>query len=123
MNIHARIARLTASFLVAAGLVVASPTQASAALSDCPSGYLCLWSGTNYTGTLKKISVTNSYVSTSLPTVRSYYNKRSYRSLLYSGTGGTGSNACVSSNVASPNVSGWPSSAKSVFLSSTVSFC
>lgn len=123
MNTHVRIARILVPALVAVGLTFTSSPPAEAALSDCPSGNLCLWSGTNYTGTLKKIPTSGAYSSTTLPTIRSYYNKRSYRSLLFSGASGTGSSLCIPSNTASPNLSGWATSAKSAYLSATVTFC
>ncbi len=123
MITHALIARILSIAVIATGLTFGGSVPANAALADCPSGYLCLWSGTNYSGTLKKISTSGSYVSTTLPTIRSYYNKRSNRSVLYSGSSGTGSNICISSNTASSNVTGWPSTAKSAYLSTTVPFC
>lgn len=84
--------------------------------SDCPSGYFCIWAGAGYQGTLVKYGVVGSYRSITLKNVGSYYNHRSSRSWLYQNGDGTGSSTCVNPGGKDSSLSGWQTSAGSVFL-------
>jgi len=88
-------------------------------LSQCPSGYLCLWSSTNYTGSFAKYANSGSYADINLPTVRSLWNNRSKRSFIYSGYDGRGSSACYGPGARTTSLSGWRILANSVYVSST----
>lgn len=120
---HAR--RVIAALAIATFALItpmASPPAAQAALSDCPSGYFCAWTGTNYSGTVKKINTTNAYTALNLTSVKSYYNNRSYRTWIHSTTNGSGTYSCLSPGQKSSSVTGWMASAKSVWLA-TITNC
>ncbi|MEO6471616.1 MAG: peptidase inhibitor family I36 protein [Aeromicrobium sp.] len=112
----------SAAMFVALGSIpaVANASGASTnSLSSCPSGYLCLWSGTSYTGTIQKFSSTGSYHAITLPTTGSLYNNRTKRSNVYEGSGGSGVWACFNPGAKNAALSGWLTSAGSVYLSTS----
>jgi hypothetical protein len=90
-------------------------------LSQCTSGYMCVWSGATYTGTLQKFSSTGSYKSVSLSSINSLYNHRSDRSYVHEQSDGSGVFACYNPGQKSANVSGWIESAEAVYLSTSAS--
>jgi hypothetical protein len=96
--------------------------SAQAAKGDCPSGYICLWSGSQYGGTMKKFASTGTYHSIGLSFVNSYYNNRTKRTWLHSASDGSGTYVCLSPGAQSGSVSGWQESAKAVYLA-TVTNC
>lgn len=52
-----RIITIALTLLAGAGIVMAAPAPpAQAALSDCPVGWFCAWSGDNFTGGIFKYS-------------------------------------------------------------------
>ena len=119
----------TPAFLKSAGVLGAvvvasfwSAGPADAALGDCPSGYMCLWSQPNYSGTIKKISATGSYKAIGLTTVESYYNHRSKRTWLHESSTGSGSYICLDPGARASSLSGWQDNAKAVYLA-TVTDC
>jgi hypothetical protein len=101
---------------------LAAVAPAEAALSDCPSGSVCLWSGTKYRGTMKAISTAGSYRSIGLPSVNSYYNNRAKRTWLHQSSDGSGSYTCLNPDARSSDLSGWQETAKAVYLA-TVTDC
>lgn len=106
---------------------MANATSASAApaprsIGQCDSGYFCVWSAANYTGSFQQFSATSSYRSISLSTVNSLYNRRSDRTFLYEGSTGTGSSSCYQPSAKVANLSGWRENAQTVWLS-TVTNC
>lgn len=117
-----RLLSYVGTFLMALVLSIAPEGAANAAYSDCPSGYMCLWSQPDYSGPMKKISSTNQYVSIGLSTVESYYNNRTKRTWLHSTTDGSGNYVCLSPGARSGSLSGWHDNAKSVWLA-TVTNC
>jgi hypothetical protein len=111
-------ATLIAILAVAASIGPANGEQASTnSISQCPSGYMCLWSGTNYTGTLQKFSATGSYKAITLSVVNSVYNRRSDRTYLHEQSNGSGTYACYNPGNRSSNVGGWLEDAEAVYLS------
>lgn len=119
----------TPKFITAAVILSAVPTvvvstaqPAHAALSDCPSGYMCLWSQPNYGGTIKKISATNSYKAIGLSAVESYYNNRTKRTWLHEAADGSGSYVCLNPGARAGSLSGWQDNAKAVYLA-TITDC
>lgn len=62
-----------AAVVASTGLVGFTAGPASAAWSDCPSGYLCAWTGTNATGTMGKVQ----YNNTNLLQYNAFNNARS----------------------------------------------
>ena len=117
---------LAGTVLVAsAAAVPADPstdTPLMRARSDCPSGSFCVWSGTSFTGTIRKLSATNDYLSINLSSTRSYYNHRSQRTWLHEKSDGSGSHLCVDPGVSRASTTGWAASAEAVYLA-TVTSC
>lgn len=60
-----RAAATMTAAVAAAGAVLVSPSPASAAYSDCPSGYGCWWEGVNGTGTRHQAQYTNASLTPS----------------------------------------------------------
>jgi hypothetical protein len=110
---------VSASAILAATLTSASPAEA--ALSDCPSGYMCVWSGTSYSGSIQRFSATGRYLSIALPRVESYYNNRARRTLLTQNSNGSGYSACFNPGTRNSDLSGWKNTAKAVYLSTAAS--
>lgn len=117
-RVHASISLL----LLASGVQLVASAPASAVASDCPSGYMCWWSGTNYSGTMKKTSTTGAYQLTGLSTVESYYNRRTKRTWLHEASNGSGSYVCLDPGARDGNLSGWQDNAKAVYLA-TITAC
>jgi hypothetical protein len=119
--------------MMAAALIgvqgTAAPSSAQAedqlvtmSLSQCYSGYFCVWSGTNYTGSIQRFSSTGSYRSINLSTVRSLYNRRSARTFLHEAADGTARYSCYGPGQRSSDLTGWRQTAEAVWLS-TVTSC
>lgn len=123
--VHAR--NIAVALIAAVALTVFSPSTAHAAVepatakSDCGSGYFCVWSSSNFTGTIQRISATNSYRSITLTTTKSYYNNRSYRTWLHAEPNGGGSNICINPRVSNANTSGWQALADAAYLATLTS--
>lgn len=115
------IARLAAVLLGASLTVGINTAPAEASLSQCTSGYVCVWSGASYTGTFKRFSSTGSYQSIGLTTVGSYYNYRSRRTYLHEKTDGSGYKSCLTPGAKAAALTGWKARAKAVYLSTTTS--
>jgi len=113
------IARLAAVLLSASLTVGVNAAPAHASLSQCTSGYMCVWSGASYTGTFKRFSSTGSYQSIGLTTVGSYYNYRSRRTYLHEKTDGSGYYSCLNPGAKAAALTGWKTHAKAVYLSTT----
>jgi len=96
---------------------VSLTSPASAAASECPSGYLCVWSGTSYSGTMKKFSTTGQFTVVDLNTKQSIYNNRSKRALLEKQRSGSDVNLCLAPGESRSNLSGWQETAQGVYLS------
>lgn len=92
-------------------------SSASALASDCPSGYLCVWSGASYSGTMKKFSATGQFTVVDLSTKQSIYNNRSKRALLEKQRSGSDVNLCLAPGASRSNLSGWQETAEGVYLS------
>lgn len=110
------LAATTAGFVLPDG-------SASAESSDCPSGYMCLWSGASYTGSIVKISTTGSYRPIGLSSVESYYNHRTKRTWLHEKADGSGSYTCLDpGEKKASGLSGWMDNPKAVWLA-TITNC
>jgi hypothetical protein len=127
MKLSGTLAR-TLSTAVIGVVVAAQPNVAHAAdvtpslLSDCPSGYFCVWSGTNYTGTIQRFAATNAYRTISLSATKSYYNHRSQRTWLHEDPDGGGSSTCINPGASKTSTTGWQTTAEAVYLA-TVTNC
>lgn len=114
--------------ILAAALLGPAPPAGSTepsgteSLSQCPSGYFCVWSGTNYTGSMQQFSATGSYKQITLSTIRSLYNRRSARTYLHETSGGSGYHSCYGPGATSSSLLGWRQTAEAAWLS-TVTSC
>lgn len=90
-------------------------------LSQCSSGYFCVWSQSYYTGTLQRFRTTGQLSSIVLSRVGSFYNNRSTRAYVYE-SDGNGSIACYKGGYKRATTSGWLTRAENVYLS-TISSC
>jgi hypothetical protein len=63
--------------------------------SQCFAGNVCVWEGSSYSGKYAGTASTAA-VTTGITTAASYANRSTKAARLYSGTGGTGSSACLS---------------------------
>jgi hypothetical protein len=111
----------TATLTAALGPVAYSSmtSAASAAASDCPSGYLCVWSGTGFTGSVKKFSTASQYTVIGLSINQSIYNNRSKRAFLEKQRSGSDVELCLDPGESRSNLSGWQEDADGVYLSNT----
>jgi hypothetical protein len=113
--------------LVAAAGVALLPLLASVApvngetvmlrsAGQCGSGYLCVWSGPDYSGTIQRFSASG-YRSIKLTRVGSVYNHRADRAFVHERSDGGGIRACYSPGEKDAEVSGWVRYAEAVYLS------
>lgn len=98
------------------GINLASAGPAAALASDCPNGYMCWWSGTNYSGTMRKTAGTGTYHPTGMSAIESYYNHRTKRTWLHQTSDGSGSYVCLKPGARSGSLPGWQGNAKAVYL-------
>lgn len=90
-------------------------------LSQCGAGYLCMWSASNYTGSLQRFKTESQFSTIYLSRVGSFFNNRPDRFFIYQYSGGSTS-ACFAPRAKQNSTSGWLSSANTVYLS-TVTSC
>lgn len=95
------------------------PTPVST--SQCGAGYMCIWSASNYTGSLQRFKTQSQFSTIYLSRVGSFFNNRPDRVFIYQYAGGSTSN-CYAPRAKRSTTSGWLSSADSVYLS-TASIC
>jgi Peptidase inhibitor family I36 len=70
------VSALVALALLAGALLIATP-KASASMSECPSGAVCIWKNSNFTGPLSiwAASETGCHTHEANPEIRSGYNR------------------------------------------------
>lgn len=124
MTVHlSSIRTFLAALILATTTVAIGPAPSYAAKSDCPSNRFCVWTEADYSGQMQSFSATNSYLNITISTVRSYYNRRSYRSWLHEESNGSGSYSCIGPGSAASSVStAWKRAAEAVYLA-TVTAC
>lgn len=127
MTATKQIVRLASLALVAVAFVVVPRSSQGAqvspfALSECPSGTFCLWSGTNFSGSVQKITTTNAYRSITLSSTQSYYNNRTRRTWLHDQSDGSGSTVCINPGASKATTSGWQTTAEAAYLA-TITTC
>ncbi|KQY55810.1 hypothetical protein ASD11_15005 [Aeromicrobium sp. Root495] len=98
------------------------PLAANASMSQCPSGYFCVWSETNFKGGFQKFAATNSYRPITSGATQSYYNNRTKRTWLHQDAAGDGSYLCINPGGSNSNTSGWQEDAQAAYLA-TVTNC
>lgn len=84
------------------------------ALADCPTGYLCVWTGSLYSGTMWKSAIASAQNLTANFQSGSVVNNRASASYVYSGSKGSGSVRCIPPGARQTNMLG--------ILSASVSF-
>ncbi|GAA1550755.1 MULTISPECIES: peptidase inhibitor family I36 protein [Streptomyces] len=82
MRVTKKFAAVAGGLALTGGLLVGGAGAASAepqAASDCPSGYFCVWSGSNYTGRRQQVAGTNKDLTgyTVFQSFKSWYNRGS----------------------------------------------
>lgn len=95
------------------------PVMTTLSTSQCGSGYLCVWSESNYQGTIQRFSTQSKYTSISIR-VRSFYNNRSKRVYIYGDPGGSPS-ACYGAGTKRATTTSWVPSAEGTYLSTATS--
>ncbi len=88
-------------------------------LSQCGSGYFCVWTQANFTGTIQRFSSVG-YATINVYRVGSFYNNRNRRVYLYANAAGN-PNACFAAGAKRGNTSSWPTYAAGAYLSSVTS--
>jgi len=113
-----RASRLAVTLLIAAASLVAVEAPASAGVkSTCPSGYFCVWTGTDYNGSRYQFRNVDDYNRINADPIRSAYNNRSKRTYLNQGTGSSSTYSCFGPRDSDRSLSGWQVHANSAFLS------
>jgi len=95
------IALTTVALLATPGY---SEDVAPASSGQCPSGSLCVWDGTTYSGTFASTS-TSAYKATGITTAKSVWNHSSYAAEVYSSTLGSGTPTCYAPGAMIPSTS------------------
>jgi hypothetical protein len=98
----------------------AAPGMSVFSASQCGSGYFCVWSQTDYQGTIKRFSTQSQYMSISMPFIGSFYNNRSTRVYIYGDPSGSPS-ACFGARAKRSSFSNWMNYAKGTYLSTATS--
>jgi len=119
-NLAARLARrlIAPMLLVAASLVSVNSAAYAGQRSDCPSGYFCVWTQTNYDGTRYQYNNVNNYNLIGADPIGSAYNNRSKRTYLNENSGSSSTYSCFGPGNYDAVLSGWQVHANSAYLSS-----
>ena len=92
-------------------------------ISDCRSGYTCVWSSPFYAGTLVQYRLPGQYIPLPSFSIGSYANRYEKRATFYETVGGGGHSTCVPPATSNPAVSGWSSAARSLYQNTTTTSC
>lgn len=83
-------------FAIASLVMLAVPTSANAALSQCPAGYFCSWGASNYQGEfIRDVGRTSCGNIGTTWGIESVYNRTSLIQVAYSGINCTGQRATL----------------------------
>lgn len=96
------------------------PDVTLASTNQCASGYFCVWTQANYTGTIQRFKTQSQYSSIAVYRVGSFYNNRSKRVFLYADASGDTS-ACYGAGAKRSSTSGWVTYAEGTYLSTATS--
>jgi hypothetical protein len=99
---------------------IVEPVMETLSVSQCGSGYFCVWPSPNYVGTPKKYSAQSKYLSITLSNVGSFYNNRSKRAYLY-GDSSRSPSACYGPRAKKASTTGWMRLAEGTYLSTAAS--
>lgn len=116
-------AALAAGVFVIPGTANAQPdspgTGSTRGINDCPSGWMCFWTGANFGGRMMKFHDEGRWQN--LPAQAfSFYNNRGHDAATAPGSGGTGGKTCVDGHFRNSYAH---SGVKSVYLAHTGKNC
>lgn len=124
MRVFKRITVAATAFALGGLLAFGSPAWAAstatpASINDCPSGWMCLWTGHNFTGRMLQYHDTGRWQN--LPAQAfSYYDNRGDDAAVAPGSGGSGGKTCVDGHSRNSYAH---SGVKSVYLAHTGNNC
>ena len=122
-NRNRRLSWLVAPLLIGAATLAAVEAPANAGVrSTCPSGYFCVWTGTDYNGSRYQFNDVGAYNRINADPIRSAYNNRGRRTYLNKGTGSSSTYSCFGPGDYDRSLTSWQVHANSAYLS-TVTNC
>ena len=104
-------------------ILVTTAEVGTLSISDCRSGYTCVWSSPFYAGTLVQYRLPGQYIPLPSFSIGSYVNRYEKRATFYETVGGGGHSTCALPATSNPAVSGWLSAARSLYQSTTTTSC
>jgi len=104
-------------------VLVTTAEVGTLSISDCRSGYTCVWSSPFYAGTLVQYRSPGQYIPLPSFSIGSYANRYEKRATFYETIGGGGHSTCAAPGASNPSVSGWLGAARSLYQSSTTTSC
>ncbi|HEX5331312.1 MAG TPA: peptidase inhibitor family I36 protein [Cellulomonas sp.] len=104
-------------------ILVTTAEVGTLSISDCRTGYTCVWSSPFYAGTLMQYRLPGQYIPLPSFSIGSYANRYEKRATFYETVGGGGHSTCAVPGASNPAVSGWLSAARSVYQSTTTTIC
>lgn len=104
-------------------ILVTTAEVGTLSITDCLTGYTCVWSSPFYAGTLVQYRLPGRYIQLPSFSIGSYANRYEKRATFYETVGGGGHSTCALPGASNPAVSGWLSAARSVYQSTTASSC
>ena len=118
-----RASWLVVTLLIGAASLAAVEVPANAGVrSTCPSGYFCVWTGTDYNGSRYQFNDVGDYNRINADPIRSAYNNRTKRTSPNKGTGSSSTYSCFGPGYYDRSLSSWQVHANSAYLS-TVTSC
>ncbi|NMM17864.1 MAG: hypothetical protein HHJ14_12305 [Cellulomonas sp.] len=104
-------------------ILVTTAEVGTLSISDCRSGYTCVWSSPFYAGTLVQYRLPGQYIPLPSFSIGSYANLYEKRATFYETVGGGGHSTCAPPATSNPAVSGWSSAARSLYQNTTTTSC
>ena len=92
-------------------------------ISDCRSGYTCVWSSPFYAGTLVQYKLPGQYIPLPSFSIGSHANRYEKRATFYATVGGGGHSTWAPPATSDPAVSGWSSAARLLYQNTTTTSC
>jgi hypothetical protein len=105
------------------GILISTAEVGTLSISDCRSGYTCIWSSSLYTGTLVQYRLPGQYIALPSFSIGSYANRYEKRATFYETIGGGGHSTCAPPGTQNAAVSGWLTSARSLYQNTTTTIC
>lgn len=97
----------------------AAPGFSVFSITQCPSGYFCVWTGAQFLGNVKRYNEQSQYTPIPISSTGSFYNNRSKRVYVYNA--GTTLSACYGPQASRSITTGWQSVIKGTYLSTATS--